>query len=226
MPSPFRGRMCDVGSRRIFGEDDFHYRESPGSYLEHRRLEIAALRLRSTRIDTCVIGVGIPYGIGEGPLLRMFQEAWRGSDSFFRIPTFHGGDNKPGLIHVRDLSSIVGALLASPEHGGLPAPFPKPYILAVDGDDAQASLKEIVTAIGEAFGVRGETQPMEADELEDFLVDNPSALALLSNVRFSNEGGVLADMVAKGASCMEYRVPSPAPLWDARAPSGTKNSAH
>ncbi|CAN0580684.1 unnamed protein product, partial [Ectocarpus sp. 12 AP-2014] len=180
-------------------EDDYLSRQPPTGYLEHKRLEVAALHLHSSSLDTCVVGAGVPYGLGEGALLlRMFREAWRARGQPVVLPTCTAGDNRLALIHVADLSAAIGNLLRPVESNGLPCPFPKPYILAVEGNGAQCTAKEMVEAIGRGFGGSGETQPMGEAELEEVLVENPEALSLLINIRFSNEGGVLSGMVADG----------------------------
>lgn len=180
-------------------EDDYLSRQPSTGYLEHKRLEVAALHLQSSSLDTCVVGAGVPYGLGEGALLlRIFREAWRARGLPVVLPTCTAGDNRLALIHVADLSVAVGNLLRPVEPNGLPCPFPKPYILAVEGNGAQCTAKEMVEALGRGFGGSGETQPMGEAELEEVLVENPEALSLLMNVRFSNEGGVLSSMVADG----------------------------
>ncbi|CAM9471679.1 unnamed protein product [Ectocarpus sp. 13 AM-2016] len=180
-------------------EDDYLSRQPPTRYLEHKRLEVAALHLHSSSLDTCVVGAGVPYGLGEGALLlRMFREAWRARGLPVVLPTCTAGDNRLALIHVADLSVAIGNLLRPVESNGLPCPFPKPYILAVEGNGAQCTAKEMVEAIGRGFGGSGETQPMGEAELEEVLVENPEAMSLLINIRFSNEGGVLSGMVADG----------------------------
>ncbi|CBJ32377.1 conserved unknown protein [Ectocarpus siliculosus] len=180
-------------------EDDYLSRQPSTGYLEHKRLEVAALHLQSSSLDTCVVGAGVPYGLGEGALLlRVFREAWRARGLPVVLPTCTAGDNRLALIHVADLSIAVGNLLRPVEPNGLPCPFPKPYILAVEGNGAQCTAKEMVEAIGRGFGGSGETQPMGEAELEEVLVENLEALSLLINIRFSNEGGVLSGMVADG----------------------------
>lgn len=116
------------------------------------------------------------------------------------MPTHLAGDNKIALVNIRDLCSIIRSLLSLNHPDGSLELFPKAYVLAVDGDTAQPTLKEAVVAIGKAFGGTGETRPMALAELEDMLVDDQAALSLLPNMRFSNEGGLVMDMVAKGAS--------------------------
>lgn len=122
-----------------------------------------------------------------------------------RLPTSSVGNNRLALINVLDLSAVVGELLphpsiTTPQHPTLPpAPFPKPYILAVDGNSSQPTVKEATEALAKAFaGSSGKTRPMEAEELEEVLVDDPPALALLCDQRYSNDGGVVANMVARG----------------------------
>lgn len=179
----------------------------PSGFLEHKRLEDAALRLRSPALSACVVGGGVPYGVGEGPLLRLFREAWMQRDGIpVRLPTSTAGNNRLALINVLDLSAVVGELLPPPtttalKHPNVPlAPFPKPYILAVDGNNSQPTAKEATEALAKAFaGASGETKPMEPEELEEVLVDDPSALALLCDQQYSNDGGVVANMVARGA---------------------------
>lgn len=180
-------------------EADYLLRQPPIGYLEHKRLETAALHLQSSTLSTCVVGAGVPYGLGEGSLLlRVFRDAWRARGSPVAMPTCMSGDNHLALIHVVDLSVAVGNLLRPVELNSLPPPFPKPYILAVEGNGAQCTAKELTAAIGRAFGGSGETQPMGEAELEEVLIEEPGALSLLMNVRFSNDGGVLAGMVADG----------------------------
>lgn len=171
------------------------------AFLEHRRLENAALELRSATLNACVVAAGIPYGLGEGPLLRMFRQAWLRSESPIGIPSYFEGENRLGLIHVRDLSAIIESLLVPTRHDGLPASFPKPYILAVDSDDAQPTLKEVAATISRAFGGTGETQLMGSEEVQDFYLDNVSELSLQLNVGFSTKGGLLESMEAEGESC-------------------------
>lgn len=180
-------------------EADYLLRQPPLGYLEHKRLETAALHLQSSTLSTCIVGAGVPYGLGEGPLLlRVFREAWRARGLPVVMPTCTSGDNHLALIHVVDLSIAVGNLLRPIEAGALPPPFPKPYILAVEGNGAQCTAKEFTAAIGRGFGGSGETKPMGEAELEEVLIEEPAALSLLMNVRFSNDGGVLAGMVAEG----------------------------
>lgn len=179
-------------------EADYLLRQPPAGYLEHKRLEMEALHLQSSALSTCVVGAGVPYGLGEGPLLRLFWEAWRARGSPVVMPTCTSGDNHLALIHVVDLSVAVGNLLRPVEPGALPARFPKPYVLAVEGNGAQCTAKELTAAIGRGFGGSGETQPMGEAELEEVLVEDPAALSLLINIRFSNDGGVLAGMLADG----------------------------
>lgn len=181
-------------------EADYLLRQPPAGYLEHKRLEMAALHLQSSALSTCVVGAGLPYGLGEGPLLRLFREAWRARGTPVAMPTCTSGDNHLALVHVVDLSVAVGNLLRPADLDGdaLPVRFPKPYVLAVEGNGAQCTAKELTSAIGRGFGGGGETQPMGEVELEEMLVEDPAALSLLTNVRFSNEGGVVAGMVADG----------------------------
>lgn len=181
-----------------FTEADYLLRQAPTGYLEHKRLETAALQLESPALTTCVVGAGVPYGLGEGPLLRLFREAWRARGSPIVMPTCTSGDNRLALVHVVDLSLAVGNLLRPIELNALPARFPKPYVLAVEGNGVQCTAKELTAAIGRGFGGTGETLPMGEAELEEVLVEDPAALSLLTNVRFSNDGGVLAGMVADG----------------------------
>lgn len=203
--SSSRRRARGPPSELSFAEDDFLLRMPPAGFLEHKRLEVAALRLASPKLSTCVVGAGVPYGVGEGPLMQMFREAWisEGERQPLRLPTCTAGDNRLALVHVTDLSAVVGELLSFPAEQPImpPAPFSKPYILAVDGDSAQPTAKEVTQAIGKAFGRSGETRPMEEQELEDVLVDDASALSLLFDLRFSNDGGVVAEMVSTGL-CM------------------------
>lgn len=179
-------------------EDDYLLRQPAIGYLEHKRLEGTALSLQSTSLNVCVVGAGVPYGLGEGPLLQLFRDAWRVGDGAVAMPTCTSGDNRLALVHIVDLSVAVGNLLRPLEHKYPPAPFPKPYILVVDGDGAQCTTKELTVAVGRAFGGSGETHPMEGKELENVLVDDSAALQLLLDIRFSNDGGVLAEMVASG----------------------------
>ena len=180
-------------------EADYLVRQPPTGYLEHKRLEMAALHLQSSSLSTCVVGAGVPYGLGEGPvLLRLFRDAWRARGLPVALPTCTSGNNHLSLIHVVDLSVAVGNLLRPAEPGAPPAPFPKPYVLAVEGDGAQCTAKELTAAVGRGFGGSGETKPVGESELEDILVEDPAALSLLANTRFSNHGGVLAGMVADG----------------------------
>lgn len=179
-------------------EDDYALRTPPTGYLEHKRLEVMALALQSATMSTCVVGAGVPYGAGEGLLLRTFRDAWRADESPVPLPTCCAGDNRLSLINVMDLSSAVGNLLGDGERGAFPTAFPKPYILAVEGDGAQCTAKELTSAIARAFGGSGETLPMSRDALEEILIEEPSALRLLMDIRFSNTGGVLAEMVANG----------------------------
>lgn len=180
-------------------EADYLLRQPPTGYLEHKRLEAAALHLQSPALSTCVVGAGVPYGLGEGgPLLRLFREAWRARGSPVAMPTCTSGDNHLALVHVVDLSVAVGNLLRPAESGAPPAPFPKPYVLAVEGNGAQCTARGLTAAIGRGFGGGGETQSMGEAELEEVLVEDPAALSLLMNVRFSNDGGLLAGMVADG----------------------------
>lgn len=182
-------------------EADYLLRQPPAGYLEHKRLEVAALLLQSPVLSTCIVGAGVPYGLGEGPLLRVFREAWRARGSPVAVPTCESGDNHLALVHVVDLSAVVGNLLRPDDDpNGLPARFPKPYVLAVEGDGAQCTAKELTAAIGRGFGGSGETRPMGEAELEEVLVEDPAALSLVTGIRFSNEGGVVAGMVADGES--------------------------
>lgn len=179
-------------------EADYLLRQPPAGYLEHKRLEVAALELQSSVLSTCVVGAGVPYGLGEGPLLRLFREAWRARGSPLAMPTCTPGDSFLALVHVVDLSVAIGNLLRPLEPNALPARFPKPYVLAVEGNGAQCTAKELTAAIGRGFRGSGETRPMREAELEEVLVEDPEALTLLINMRFSNDGGVLAEMVADG----------------------------
>lgn len=200
-----RGSHASGLSRRRFQgatpgmtEADYLVRQPPTGYLEHKRLEMAALHLQSSSLSTCVVGAGVPYGLGEGPLLRLFREAWRARGSPVLMPTCTSGDNHLALVHVVDLSVAVGNLLRPVAPDALPAQFSKPYVLAVEGNGAQCTAKELTAAIGRGFGGSGETQPMGEAQLEEVLVEDPAALSLLTNIRFSNDGGVLAGMVADG----------------------------
>jgi len=196
-----RRRPQEAAREPAMTEADYLLRQPPTGYLEHKRLETAALHLRSPALSACVVGAGVPYGLGEGPvLLRLFRDAWRARGAPVVLPTCTAGNNHPALIHVVDLSVAVGNMLRPTDRrvGAPPPPFPKPYVLAVEGDGAQCTAQELTAAIGRGFGGSGETQPMGEAELEDVLVEDPAALALLANVRFSNHGGVLAGMVADG----------------------------
>lgn len=180
-------------------EADYLLRQPPVGYLEHKRLETEALHLQSSTLSTCVVGAGVPYGLGEGPLLlRVFRDAWRARGLPVVMPTCMSGDNHLALIHVVDLSVAVGNLLRPAEPDALPPPFPKPYILAVEGDGTQCTAKELTAAIGKGFGGSGETLRMGEADLEDVLIEEPAALSLQMDIRFSNDGGVLAGMVADG----------------------------
>lgn len=179
-------------------EGDYLLRQPPTGYLEHKRLEVLALSLQSTAISACVVGAGVPYGLGEGPLLRLFREAWRAGDAPTPLPTCTPGDNHLALIHVVDLSVVVGKLLRSGDRDASPAPFPKPYILAVEGGESQCTAKELTEAIGRGFGGSGATQPITEAELESILTEDPAELSMLIDVRFSNNGSILEDMVAEG----------------------------
>lgn len=207
----FRRRQPEPPSEPVLGEGDYLLREPPTGYLEHKRLEDAALRLRSPRLSACVVGSGVPYGVGEGPLLRLFRAAWMQRDGApLQLPTSAAGSNRLALIHVVDLSAAIGELLLPRAHPDAPpAPFPKPYILVVDGDASQPTAKEATEAIGKAFGGSGETEPMTAQELEEIVVDDPSALHLLFDLRFSTDGGVLADMVTTGQSVSRLALSAP-----------------
>lgn len=179
-------------------EGDYLLRQPPTGYQEHKRLEVLALSLQSMVMSACVVGAGVPYGLGEGPLLRLFREAWRAGDAPIPLPTCTPGDNHLALIHVVDLSVVVGKLLSPGERDASPAPFPKPYILAVEGGGSQCTAKELTEAIGRGFGGSGKTQPITEAELESILIEDPAALSMLVDVRFSNDGGVLEQMVADG----------------------------
>lgn len=194
-----RRRYPGVCSELAITENDYLQRQPPAGFLEHKRLEVAALQLQSSVLSTCVVGAGVPYGLGEGPLLlRIFREAWRARGVPVTLHTCASGENHVALIHIADLSVAVGNLLRPVERDALPGPFPKPYILAVEGNSAQYTAKEMAAAIGKGFGGSGETRPLAEAELEDVLVEDPKALSLLINIRFSNEGGVLAGMVSDG----------------------------
>ena len=181
-------------------ERDYLRRGAPAGFLEHKRLEIAALNLRSRDLSVCVIGSGVPYGLGEGPLFQVFQKIWKAREGPAPLPTCTNGDNMLSLIHVVDLSVAVGALLRPGQNDSPPPSFPRPYILAVEGDDAQCTARELAAAIGQEFGGSGETHPIEESALEKMLIEHPEAMSLLIDVRFSNDGGVLAGMVASGES--------------------------
>ena len=193
-----RRRFQEATPEPAMTEADYLVRQPPTGYLEHKRLEMAALHLQCSSLSTCVVGAGVPYGLGEGPLLRLLREAWRARGSPVLMPTCTSGDNHLALVHVVDLSVAVGNLLRPAQLDALPPPFSKPYVLAVEGNGAQCTAKELTAAIGRGFGGTGETQPMGEMQLEEVLVEDPAALALLTNVRFSNDGGVLAGMVADG----------------------------
>lgn len=185
-------------SKHSMTEEDYMWRTPPTGHLEHKRLEAMALNLRSRDLSVCIIGAGVPYGLGEGPLFRTFREIWRESDGPAPMPTSTHGDNLLSLIHVVDLSNAIGVLLRPGEHDSPPPSFPRPYILAVEGDDAQCTTKELVTAIGQGLGRSAETRPIPDSELEDILVDDPGAMSLLIDVRFSNQGGILSEMASSG----------------------------
>lgn len=194
-----RRRFQGTNREPAMTEADYLLRQPPIGYLEHKRLETAALQLQSSTLSTCIVGAGVPYGLGEGSLLlRVFRDAWQARGFPVAMPTCMSGDNYLALIHVVDLSVAVGNLLRPVESNSVPLPFPKPYILAVEGNGAQCTAKELTAALGRGFGGSGETQPMGEAELEDILIEEPGALSLLMNVRFSNDGGVLAGMVADG----------------------------
>lgn len=193
-----RRRLPEAYPELGMTEDDYLLRQPPAGYTEHKRLEVVALSLKSTALSVCVVGAGVPYGLGEGPLLRVFQEAWRSSNAPIPLPTCTNGDNRLALVHVAYLGAAVGKLLYPCKNGSPSAPFPKPYILAVDGDQKQCTAKELTAALGRAFGGSGETRPLEEAELEEILIEDSTALCLLINVRFSNHGGVLAEMEADG----------------------------
>lgn len=205
-PGMLRRRQQGPQPTPTVTENDFLLRQPPTGYLEHKRLEVAALSLQSAGgLSACVVGAGVPYGLGEGPLLRVFRDAWRAGDEAVLMPTCTSGDNRLALVSVLDLSGIVANLLSPVDHhGDSPAPFPKPYILAVDGDGAQCSTKELTAAVGCAFGGKGHTRAMGEEELEEMLVEDPAALALMIDVKFSNKGGVVAGMVADGEGCSHY----------------------
>lgn len=200
----------------VLTEGDYLLRQPPTGYLEHKRLEALALSLQSTSISACVVGAGVPYGLGEGPLLRLFREAWRAGDVPTPLPTCASGDNYLALIHVVDLSAVVGKLLRPGECDASPAPFPKPYILAVEGGGLQCTAKELAEAIGRGFGGSGETQPITEAELESILIEDPAALSMLVDVRFSNDGGVLERMMANGECVREVRSPDGLVVWTPR----------
>ncbi|CAM9594694.1 unnamed protein product [Hapterophycus canaliculatus] len=194
-----RRRYLGASSEPAITENDYLQRQPSTGFLEHKRLEVAALHLESSVLSTCIVGAGVPYGLGEGPLLlRTFREAWRARGAPVALPTCSSGENHVALIHVADLSVAVGNLLRPVEPNALPKPFPKPYILAVEGNGAQCTAREMTAAIGRGFGGTGESRPMGEAELEDVLVEDPEALSLLIDIRFSNDGGILAGMVADG----------------------------
>eukprot|EP00904_Undaria_pinnatifida_P014095 jgi/Undpi1/9816/HiC_scaffold_27.g12270.m1 len=197
--SGFGRRRFPATPESALAEGDYLRRQPPVGYLEHKRLEDLALSLQqSAGINACVVGAGIPYGLGEGPLLRLFREAWRAGDAPVLLPTCTSGNNHLPLIHVVDLSVLVGRLLRPAECGASPAPFPKPYILAVEGGGSQCTAKELTEAIGRGFGGSGATRSMTEAELECTLIEDPAALSMLIDVCFSNDGGVLEDLVASG----------------------------
>lgn len=185
-------------SKHSMTEEDYLWRTPPIGYLEHKRLEAMALNLRSRDLSVCIIGAGVPYGLGEGPLFGTFREIWRESDGPAPMPTSTHGNNLLSLIHVVDLSSIIGVLLRPSENDSPPPSFPRPYILAVEGDDAQCTTRELVTAIGQRLGRSGETKAIPESELQEILVDDPGATSLLIDVRFSNQGGILSEMASSG----------------------------
>lgn len=185
-------------SKHSMTEEDYPWRVPPIGYLEHKRLEAMALNLRSRDLSVCIVGAGVPYGLGEGPLFRTFREIWKESDGPAPMPTSTHGDNLLSLIHVVDLSNIIGVLLRPGENDSPPPYFPRPYILAVEGDDAQCTTRELVTAIGQGLGRSGETRPISESELEGILVDDAGEMSLLIDVRFSNQGGILSEMASSG----------------------------
>ncbi|KAG7203650.1 hypothetical protein KM043_013685 [Ampulex compressa] len=125
-------------------EADYRKRKPHPNFKEHVQCEkdVVAIKKRpklKDRLKTLVICCGVTYGDEEGPLHFLFKMAWENAEY---LPIFGAGTNRIPLLHVRDLISILSAVLRS---------WPKPrYILAVEeGDSSQGAIvKKISRELG------------------------------------------------------------------------------
>ncbi|CAM9699367.1 unnamed protein product [Chrysoparadoxa australica] len=156
-------------------------RPVPG-YLEHQRLEMAALKLRGAGLEVAVVGAGIPYGLGEGMLYDMFAHAWRSIGQVPR-PCVSSGSNKVAIVHLSDLCDLVNHLCTCSH-------LERAFLLAVDGDQYQHTLAELCNAVSLAFGGQGSEAMPEADLLDLFLA-NPKMQQLQYELPLSMVGSTM-----------------------------------
>lgn len=117
-----------------------HIRRIPApKFQEWKAIETMALGLaQKNRVRPYVVCAGVPYGLGEEPLLGMFQAAWQSKDS---LRVIGEGNNRVPLVHARDVARCVRLVLEVQP--------PLLYHLAVD--HGQVTQRELVEAVAGAF---------------------------------------------------------------------------
>lgn len=142
-------------------------------YLEHARLEQAALHLNSVdgALKACVVTIGASYNSTGGPLLPLFRDAW--TEGVGTMPTVGTGEHQPPLVHMDDLVARVSVLV------GEAGDFSKPYIIGAEScasTGQQPTLAELCTKIVIAAEPEAtQPPPMTQDSFAELLIDAPSS---------------------------------------------------
>lgn len=142
--------MTWAKTKNLFMEEpgpfiDSHYRRRKPhpnykEYLACEREVIALGKKHKNKLKTYVIAAGFTYGYEEESMDFLFKLAW---SNVQHLPIFNNGSNFIPLIHISDLSRIIGCLIKNPIAS-------KRYILAVE--PIPARLKNIIKAISKGLG--------------------------------------------------------------------------
>lgn len=128
---------------QILNEDHYEQRAAIDAYKAHYAIEENLLKLGNkfkNNLQIVIVSSGLSYGCEESLFFIFFQMAW---ENVRVIPIFGNGQNNLPVIHVKDLSRIVGSFLQS-------FPQTKKMILAVEKNVVK--LQDIILLIGKSYG--------------------------------------------------------------------------
>lgn len=136
-------KLENSDEEQILNEDHYEQRTAIYAYKAHYEIEEKLLNLENkfkNKLQVVVVSSGLSYGCEESLFFMFFQMAWENARV---IPIFGNGQNNLPVIHVKDLSRIVGSFLQS-------FPQTKKMVLAIER--SVVKLQDIILLIGKSYG--------------------------------------------------------------------------